>query len=1458
MAPPVAHDEASPTSKVAQDDSPRTRRSTGSLPGASKKQSNSPNDKKSPESPKSDGSALDTVGSRTSTRSSAKKQKEGASPKMNEEQESPQVEIKESYEEPSPTTQGALTAILPTTQKLVTLRVVVNDLPFEKADATTYVPSPSVGHDGNNFYCEICNGVGEIVCCDGCPKVFHHFCLEEGTPSRIALDNDEDPWYCPDCLSENNKEAPSSSRRSSRRLCSECRQSTGPNPILRCERCSAWVHHPSCRSEGNDDDAMDEDSPVLCNNCAAGDVVIDEEVELGMRAPRRRKSIGASSIDDEMSDAGQDDGGGGKKRSKRKRSVDHSAEKSASRKLDSASKERSSVKKRKTKRRRLSASFDEAASEQSGSPIYERPFPRTFYTAPRGLVKATPAFFFFINDHRYKIERALSRKHRYFNRLPKGLERNQLIAREAAIWWVKLRPSEHRRYLKMSMNDFQERVVEWKEENGYQEMGEAVSDEQHVLDGGNQASDVTPEDEKLTYDCHRKLFVDPSVGCRPYVPETGTSSNRLLLELLQDMRFHPAVPMLKAGRSEEEPGLMEYSKMSIPYYEVHGPIATSVGDECFGCSRGWNHFCPVMKRTVPAVENRAKIQGPVSSLMATRVGLGLRPRLQSENTEDPDAEEEWRKAPVFSEKETSSSKEAKKLPPIASYALTHPSARADDVVDFMEAAMAMKVPEPPRPSEPVSRLSRLSRGALPIAHGRKKDPPRTLNKCGRCRAVIQTDSGCIQCRRAQLVINSAKNQTPRSGDSILNVQTAMLGRLSTKDSNFEEQSRMDEAVANAMLKMRWTPNAIMPPRPVLVPEHDADSSIISESASDQQGSRDEDASMELRMDHSYMSDIRDDEASEGKAISISHSNETDSSEASAEDRASRSKRARRETTELFSTAAEEEVEADRRHNIRIQQEEASQLNKRCVSVAACGILLAMLRRDPLLLFAEPVPSDVEAYTKIVTDPIDFGKIKSKVLKDEYKTLAAFLSDARRLCTNALAYNPVGTIYNKTAKELLDVLEESQKRAVEWTNAIKTAHSESSAWRRSGSYTGRLDFDNDGAGTDDDPFRELRKSWPEAVDILESGNWLKSQLAADFFRTKENETAYYGSLAIRRAATAAEASLASYPDTGGTYNPVVRRSHTEDEALRSVVDQRVADEASTSVELKDVPTWREESVMKMLRRVQTRRMEGRIASNNGCARCDGTRIQQEAKEKVFVRWGRNKKKGEVETFPRVAESRVCVSTGMGSSNNRVAAEKRQTEADLPGDLNECIGEDGVSVQGSSIHGWGLFADQPFKRGDVVAEYVGEYVTHATADAREKMYQEQRIQDYQFRADDLVVDATMKGGLGRYINHNCSPNCIAKIVEGKAPNRHLKRVIIIAQTNIKAREEITYDYQFPLELDLDARIPCNCGSSSCRGFMNWDLPEKGSKNRISRGTKRGGNMRDRIRRLNRPRKRDADDF
>ncbi|KAH8100737.1 hypothetical protein DFH11DRAFT_1524916 [Phellopilus nigrolimitatus] len=133
--------------------------------------------------------------------------------------------------------------------------------------------------------------------------------------------------------------------------------------------------------------------------------------------------------------------------------------------------------------------------------------------------------------------------------------------------------------------------------------------------------------------------------------------------------------------------------------------------------------------------------------------------------------------------------------------------------------------------------------------------------------------------------------------------------------------------------------------------------------------------------------------------------------------------------------------------------------------------------------------------------------------------------------------------------------------------------------------------------------------------------------------------------------------------------------------------------------------------------------------------------------------------------------------------------------------------------SPIHDWGLYAMERVARGEMVIEYVGEVVRAAVADKREKAYERQGIgSSYLFRIDeDLVVDATKKGNLGRLINHSCDPNCTAKIITINGE----KKIVMYAKQDIELGDEITYDYHFPLEQD---KIPCLCGSARCRGFLN----------------------------------------
>ena len=138
--------------------------------------------------------------------------------------------------------------------------------------------------------------------------------------------------------------------------------------------------------------------------------------------------------------------------------------------------------------------------------------------------------------------------------------------------------------------------------------------------------------------------------------------------------------------------------------------------------------------------------------------------------------------------------------------------------------------------------------------------------------------------------------------------------------------------------------------------------------------------------------------------------------------------------------------------------------------------------------------------------------------------------------------------------------------------------------------------------------------------------------------------------------------------------------------------------------------------------------------------------------------------------------------------------------------------------SLIHGWGVFTDEHISKGDLIVEYRGVLIGHAVANKREKEYEEAKIgSDYMFRISNSVVcDATHEGNVTRFINACCSPNCQTKILVVNG----VKRIAVYAKKDIQPGEELSYDYKFQPEFDESKRIPCNCGATDCRKFMNWD--------------------------------------
>ncbi|XP_055953683.1 histone-lysine N-methyltransferase 2C-like isoform X4 [Argiope bruennichi] len=139
---------------------------------------------------------------------------------------------------------------------------------------------------------------------------------------------------------------------------------------------------------------------------------------------------------------------------------------------------------------------------------------------------------------------------------------------------------------------------------------------------------------------------------------------------------------------------------------------------------------------------------------------------------------------------------------------------------------------------------------------------------------------------------------------------------------------------------------------------------------------------------------------------------------------------------------------------------------------------------------------------------------------------------------------------------------------------------------------------------------------------------------------------------------------------------------------------------------------------------------------------------------------------------------------------------------------------VYLARSRIQGLGLYAARDLEKHTMVIEYIGQLIRNEISERNEAVYDAQNRGVYMFRLDENhVIDATLCGGLARYINHSCNPNCVAEVVQIDRVNK----ILIITNRRISRGEELSYDYKFEVE-DDQHKIPCLCGAPNCRKWMN----------------------------------------
>ncbi|PWN26184.1 hypothetical protein BDZ90DRAFT_267210 [Jaminaea rosea] len=138
---------------------------------------------------------------------------------------------------------------------------------------------------------------------------------------------------------------------------------------------------------------------------------------------------------------------------------------------------------------------------------------------------------------------------------------------------------------------------------------------------------------------------------------------------------------------------------------------------------------------------------------------------------------------------------------------------------------------------------------------------------------------------------------------------------------------------------------------------------------------------------------------------------------------------------------------------------------------------------------------------------------------------------------------------------------------------------------------------------------------------------------------------------------------------------------------------------------------------------------------------------------------------------------------------------------------------VDVVKTEKKGFGLRAKAFIPADTFVYEYIGEVVEEHDFRKRMQRYHDERVPHFYFMMlqRDEYLDATKKGGIARFINHSCNPNCfVAKWHVGK----HM-RMGIFSQRDIVKGEELTFNYN--VDRYGNEAQPCYCGEPNCVGQL-----------------------------------------
>jgi hypothetical protein len=236
---------------------------------------------------------------------------------------------------------------------------------------------------------------------------------------------------------------------------------------------------------------------------------------------------------------------------------------------------------------------------------------------------------------------------------------------------------------------------------------------------------------------------------------------------------------------------------------------------------------------------------------------------------------------------------------------------------------------------------------------------------------------------------------------------------------------------------------------------------------------------------------------------------------------------------------------------------------------------------------------------------------------------------------------------------------------------------------------------------------------------------------------------------------------------------------------------------------------EEAIVNLQRRRAAAAAEKKLENSSGCARTEGMKAVTRSGGSDRITRALVRKAADTEMIGSDAPGKNPDAEKAKADRNRTQAKYREMKA-VPI-------EQRLVAKRSHIHGWGLFTQIDLPKDSMLVEYMGETVRQCVADKREKQYDlSGEGSCYMFRLDrERIVDATGIGCMARFMNHCCQPNAYAKIISVDTDLGQDKKIMVFNLREIKAGEEITYDYKFPVE---DGSLKCTCGAPNCIGRMN----------------------------------------